>query len=254
MQIGCYAAETNGVVLCACHQNRFNKSIQKLREALDANRFGRLLHGAAHVRWNRSRAYYEQAPWRGTWVNDGGALMNQCLHNIDLLRWVMGDHIDEVFAYTARVNHDYIEAEDLGLALVKFSNGAYGLIEGTTNVYPKNLEETLYVFGEKGTVKVGGKSVNIIEEWSFGDQKDDPEEVKARYHENPPNVYGFGHAPLYRDVVLAIREGRKPLVDGQAGKRAVELVLAIYKSALEGKPVRLPLEDFSVLDMKGFFG
>ena len=248
------AAEVKGVVLCACHQNRFNKSIQKLREAVEQGRFGRLFHGAAHVRWNRNRGYYEQAPWRGTWAQDGGALMNQCLHNIDLLRWMMGDHIDEVFAYTARLNHEYIEAEDLGLALIRFSNGAYGLIEGTTNVYPKNLEETLYIFGEQGTVKVGGKSVNIIEEWSFADQKDDPEEIKAKYHENPPNVYGFGHTPLYRDVVLAIREGRKPLVDGEAGKRAVELVLAIYKSALEGRPVRLPLEDFSTTDMKGFFG
>jgi len=250
------AAEVKGVVLCACHQNRFNKSIQKLREAVEQGRFGRLFHGAAHVRWNRNRGYYEQAPWRGTWAQDGGALMNQCLHNIDLLRWMMGDHIDEVFAYTARLNHDYIEAEDLGLALIKFSNGAYGFIEGTTNVYPKNLEETLYIFGtnvypknleetlyifgEKGTVKVGGKSVNIIEEWNFVDQKDDPEEVKAKYHENPPNVYGFGHTPLYRDVVSAIREGRRPLVDGEAGKRAVELILAIYKSALEGRPVRRP--------------
>ena len=248
------AAKAQGVVLCACHQNRFNKSIQKLREAIEQNRFGRLFHGVAHVRWNRNRGYYEQAPWRGTWAQDGGALMNQCLHNIDLLRWMMGDHIDEVFAYTARLNHEYIEAEDLGLALIRFSNGAYGLIEGTTNVYPKNLEETLYIFGEQGTVKVGGKSVNIIEEWSFADQKDDPEEIKAKYHENPPNVYGFGHTPLYRDVVLAIREGRKPLVDGEAGKRAVELVLAIYKSALEGRPVHLPLEDFSTLEMKGSFG
>ena len=249
-----HAAKRRRVVLCSCHQNRFNKSIQKLREAVEENRFGRLLHGAAHIRWSRGRDYYEHASWRGTWASDGGALMNQCLHNIDLLRWMMGDGIEEVFAYTARLKHDYIEAEDLGLALVKFSNGAYGIIEGTTNVYPKNLEETLYVFGENGTVKVGGKSVNVIEEWSFEDNIDDPEEIKARYHENPPNVYGFGHTPLYADVVSAIREGRNPLVDGEAGKRAVELVLAIYKSALEGKPVRLPLESFSTLEMKEHFG
>ena len=122
--------------------------------------------------------------------------MNQCLHNIDLLRWMMGDHIDEVFAYTARLNLYYIAAEDLGLALITFSSGAYCFIEGTTNVYPKNLEETLYIFGEKGTVKVGRKSVNIIEEWNFVDQKDDHEEVKAKYHENPANGYEFGHTPL----------------------------------------------------------
>lgn len=247
------ASAEQDVVLCSCHQNRFNKSILKVREAVEQNRFGRLLHGTAHIRWNRGRQYYEQAPWRGTWEQDGGALMNQCLHNIDLLRWMMGDDIEEVFAYTDRMQHQYIEAEDLGLALIKFSNGAYGLIEGTTNVYPKNLEETLYIFGESGTVKVGGKSVNVIEEWAFADQADDPQEIKAKYHENPPNVYGFGHTPLYQDVVQAIREGRRPLVDGEAGKKAVELVLAIYKSALEGKPVRLPLSDFSTLDMRDHF-
>ena len=247
------AARDKGVILSSCHQNRFNKSIQKVREAVEQNRFGRLLHGTAHIRWNRGRQYYEQAPWRGTWAHDGGALMNQCIHNIDLLRWMMGEEIEEVFAYTDRLSHDYIEAEDLGLALIKFSNGAYGVIEGTTNVFPKNLEETLYIFGESGTVKVGGKSVNVIEEWNFSDRKDDPEEVKAKYHENPPSVYGFGHTPLYSDVVSAIRGGRKPLVDGEAGKRAVELVLAIYKSAMEGKPVHLPLEDFSTLDMKEHF-
>lgn len=247
------AADEKGVVLGACHQNRFNKSIQKIREAFEQDRFGRLLHGAAHIRWNRGRQYYEQAPWRGTWEHDGGALMNQCIHNIDLLRWMMGEGIEEVFAYTARLRHDYIEAEDLGLALIRFSNGAYGLIEGTTNVYPQNLEETLYIFGDRGTVKVGGKSVNTIEEWSFSDQKDDPAKVKAKYHEDPPNVYGFGHTPLYEDVVSAIREGRQPLVDGVAGKRAVELVLAIYKSALEGRPVRLPLKEFSTLHMETHF-
>lgn len=246
-------AEKNDVRLCACHQNRFNKSIQKIREAVEEKRFGRLLHGTAHVRWSRDKHYYEQAPWRGTWEQDGGALMNQCLHNIDLLRWMMGDEVEEVFAYTDRLRHDYIEGEDLGLALIKFSNGSYGLIEGTTNVYPKNLEETLYIFGEEGTVKAAGKSVNIIEEWIFADQKDDPEEIKAKYHENPPNIYGFGHTPLYRDVVQAIREGRAPLVDGEAGKRAVELVLAIYKSALEGRPVRLPLKNFSTFDMLNHF-
>ena len=114
--------------------------------------------------------------------------MNQSLHNIDLQRWMKGDHIDEVFAYTARLNHYNIEAEDLGLALIKFSNGAYGFIEGTTNVYPKNLEVTLYIFGVKGTVKVGGESVNIIEDWNFVDQNEDTEEVKAKYHENKHNV------------------------------------------------------------------
>lgn len=247
------AAERKGVKVCACHQNRFNKSIQKIREALEQGRFGRLFHGTAHIRWNRGRAYYEQAPWRGTWEQDGGALMNQCIHNIDLLRWMMGDEIIEVIAYTDRLNHDYIEAEDLGIALVKFKNGAYGIIEGTTNVYPANLEETLYIFGEKGTVKAGGHSVNIIEEWLFADQIDDPETIKTKFHENPPNIYGFGHKPLYADMIDAIKNNRKPYVDAQAGKKALELVLGFYKSAFEGHAVQFPLKKSSTIDFIGRF-
>ena len=239
--------------VATCHQNRFNKSIQKIRQALEAGRFGRLFHGTAHIRWNRGPAYYEQANWRGTWEQDGGALMNQCIHNIDLLRWMMGDEIIEVTAYTDRLNHDYIEAEDLGIALVKFKNGSYGVIEGTTNVYPSNLEETLYIFGEKGTVKAGGHSVNIIEEWLFADNADDPEIIKAQYHENPPNIYGFGHKPLYADMIKAIKNKTKPYVDAQAGRRALELVLAIYKSSYTGERIKLPLDICNTMDFKGRF-
>lgn len=247
------AAKRRGVLVCACHQNRFNKSVQKIREALEAGRFGRLFHGTAHIRWNRGPSYYQQASWRGTWEQDGGALMNQCIHNIDLLRWMMGDEITEVFAYTDRLNHDYIEAEDLGVVLIKFFSGAYGIIEGTTNVYPANLEETLYLFGEKGTVKAGGHSVNIIEEWLFADQIDDPEAVKAQYSENPPDIYGFGHQPLYADMIDAVINHRQPYVDAQAGRRALELVLAIYQSAASGERVKMPLDTGSTLDFKGRF-
>lgn len=246
-------SKTKGVQVCACHQNRFNKSIQKIREAIDNDRFGKLFHGTAHIRWNRGPVYYEQAPWRGTWEQDGGALMNQCIHNTDLLRWMMGDEITEVYAYTDRLKHEYIEAEDLGIALIKFKNGAYGVIEGTTNIYPENLEETLYIFGEKGTVKAGGHSVNIIEEWLFADKKDNPDAVKAEYHENPPNIYGFGHTPLYADVIDAIKNNRRPYIDAEAGRRALELVLAIYKSAAEGQAVKLPLKSCSTMDFKGRF-
>lgn len=246
-------ARKKGVVVCANHQNRFNKSVQYIRKALEAGRFGRLFHGTAHIRWNRGKSYYEQAPWRGTWEQDGGCLMNQCIHNIDLLRWMMGDDVDEVMAYTDQLNHEYLEAEDLGLALVKFKNGSYGVIEGTTNVYPKNLEETLYIFGENGIAKAAGTSDNIIEEWQFKDNLDDPETVKKTYGENPPNVYGFGHTPLYKDVIEAINIGRKPYVDGEAGKRALELVLAIYKSAAEHRPVKLPLAECSTMDFVGRF-
>lgn len=248
------AADAAHVKLCACHQNRFNKSIQKIRTAVEEQRFGRMLHGAAHIRWNRGEDYYTQAPWRGTWEQDGGALMNQCIHNIDLLRWMMGDDVTEVMAYTDNLEHDYIQAEDLGLALVHFGNGAYGIVEGTTNIYPHNLEETLYLFGSDGTVKAGGKSVNTIEEWDFRDGRGDPATIKMEFAENPPNVYGFGHTPLYADVIDAIRNDRAPYVDGRAGMRALELVLAIYQSAATHAPVTLPLQDCATVDFKGRFG
>ena len=239
--------------VCACHQNRFNKSIQKIREAVEKKRFGKMFYGTAHIRWCRDHEYYDRASWRGTWEQDGGALMNQCIHSIDLLRWMMGDEIEEVVGMTDRLHHDYIEAEDIGIALIKFKNGSYGIIEGTTDIYPKNLEETLYLFGEKGTVKAGGQSVNVIEEWRFADMLDDPDEVKQRFHENPPNVYGYGHTPLYADVVDAIRNNRQPYVDAEAGKRALELVLAIYQSAANNTIVKLPLNDVKTTDFEGRF-
>ena len=246
-------AKEKNVKVCACHQNRFNKSIQKIREAVEQGRFGRMFYGTAHIRWNRGPQYYSQAPWRGTWEQDGGALMNQCIHNIDLLRWMMGDAVAEVFAYTDRLNHPYIEAEDLGIALVRFQNGSYGIIEGTTDIYPQNLEETLYLFGERGTVKAGGKSVNRIDEWRFADGEDSADQIKEAFKEDPPNVYGFGHTPLYRDVIDAVLQDRAPYVDGYAGKRALELVLAIYKSAQEKRPIPLPLAAASTEDWIGRF-
>lgn len=246
-------AKENNVKVSACHQNRFNKSVQKIREAVEQKRFGKLMHGTAHIRWNRGEDYYKQASWRGTWEQDGGALMNQCIHNIDLLRWMMGDEITEVVGMIDNLIHGFIDAEDLGMALVKFKNGSYGIIEGTTNIYPKNLEETLYIFGEKGTVKAGGKSVNLIEEWQFADGIDNPEEVKEKYHENPPNVYGFGHKPLYKDVIESIINDREPYVNAVDGRNALELVLAIYKSAAEGKTIKLPLSECNTLDFKGRF-
>lgn len=246
-------AKEKGVKVCANHQNRFNKSIQKIRDAIERERFGKLFYGTAHIRWCRDYEYYSRAKWRGTWEQDGGALMNQCIHNIDLLRWMMGDEVDEVVGMTDQLNHPYMEAEDLGIAIVRFRNGAYGIIEGTTDIYPKNLEETLYLFGQKGTVKVGGQSVNRIEEWRFSDALDDPEEVKKMFNENPPNVYGYGHTPLYKDMIEAIETDREPYVNGEAGKRALELVLAIYKSASEGCSVKLPLTECSTMDFKGRF-
>lgn len=246
-------AKEKGVKVCANHQNRFNRSVQKIREALEKERFGKMFYGTAHIRWNRDYDYYGRAKWRGTWEQDGGALMNQCIHNIDLLRWMMGDEVEEVVGMTDRLNHPYMDAEDLGIALIRFKNGSYGIVEGTTDIFPRNLEETLYLFGQKGTVKAGGQSVNRIEEWRFSDYLDDPEEVKKEFGENPPNVYGFGHTPLYADVIDAIKNDREPYVNGEAGRRALELVLAIYKSAAEGRSIKLPLEDCSTMDFKGRF-
>lgn len=240
------------VKVCACHQNRFNKAIQKIRGAIDDSKFGRIFHATAHIRWNRGKQYYDQALWRGTWEQDGGALMNQCIHNIDLLRWMMGDEIEEVSAFTDKLNHDYINAEDLGVALVKFKNKGYGIIEGTTNVYPKNLEETLYIFGEKGTVKAGGSSVNKLEVWRF--EGEDEEAALNENSEVHANVYGLGHTPLYRDMIDAINNDREPYVSAEAGYRALELVLAIYLSSKEHRIVKLPLnENVSTMDFKGFF-
>lgn len=245
-------ADKKGLKVCANHQNRFNKSIQKIRKAVEDGRFGKMFYGTAHIRWNRDHGYYDQAPWRGTWAQDGGCLMNQCIHNIDLLRWMMGDEVTEVMAMTDQLNHDYLECEDLGVALVKFKNGSYGIIEGTTNVYPKNLEETLYLFGEKGTAKAGGSSVNKIETWKMSDGEDEGAVINE-FQEVHKNVYGLGHTPLYANMIDAIKENKQPLVDARAGYRALELVLAIYKSAAEGKAIKLPLDECSTMDFVGRF-
>lgn len=242
-------SEEMNVKVCACHQNRFNVAIQQLRSAIEMGRFGKLSHGSIHVRWNRNEDYYSQAPWRGTWAQDGGCLMNQCIHGIDLLRWMFGNEVEEVYGQTRQQFHDYLEAEDVGMAVVKFKNGVVATIEGTTNVYPKNLEETLYVFGENGTVKIGGTSTNNIDIWDFADETD--EDVKNKgLQEATSNVYGNGHTRLFADVMEAIEKDRKPYVDAQAGRDALEMILAIYKSQKTGMPVKLPLKDFKSIDMK----
>lgn len=241
-----------GVKVSACHQNRFNIAVQELRRAVEAGRFGRLSHGSIHVRWNRNRDYYTQAPWRGTWAQDGGCLMNQCIHGIDLLRWMMGDEVEEVYGTTRQQFHDYLEAEDVGMAVVKFKNGAVATIEGTTNVYPKNLEETLYLFGETGTVKIGGTSTNNIDVWDFAEESEADQKNKG-LQEATSNVYGNGHTSLFADMMDAITNDRKPYVDAVAGRNALEMILAIYKSQQTGLPVKLPLKDFASTDMNGTF-
>lgn len=245
-------SEEKSVKVSACHQNRFNVAVQKTRKALEAGRFGRLSHGSIHVRWNRNRGYYDQAQWRGTWAQDGGCLMNQCIHGIDLLRWMMGEDAVEVYGATRQQFHDWLEAEDVGMAVIKFASGAVATVEGTVNVYPRNLEETLYLFGETGTVKVGGTSTNNLDVWNFADETDEDEANKG-LKEATSNVYGNGHTALYADVIDAIQNDREPYVNAIAGRNALEIVLAIYKSQKTGKPVELPLGDFSTLDMVGEF-
>ena len=246
------AAEKNEKKIAVCFQNRFNAPVQKLREAYDKNRFGRILHGMVQVRWNRNEAYYAEAPWRGTWEQDGGTLMNQCTHGIDLLQWMMGEDAVRVQAQTRKFLRP-IEAEDFGCAIVEFASGAVGIIEGTADIYPKNLNETLSIFGEKGSVVIGGLAVNKIETWRFADSEtvgDTEAVVLDPNAKDPPTVYGFGHTALFADVIDAIENNREPLVSGKKGKKALEIILAIYESQKTGKAVDLP-NNFSTLDMKG---
>lgn len=240
------------VKVSVCHQNRFNIAIQQMRKALESGRFGKLSHGSINVRWNRNKNYYDQAPWRGRWASDGGCLFNQCIHGIDLLRWMMGDEVKSVYGVTRQQSHDYLECEDLGMAVVEFKNGAVGTIEGTVNVFPKNLEETLYLFGEYGTVKIGGTSTNNIDVWDFADEGYEDEKFKGM-KEATSNVYGNGHTSLYADVIDAIEKDRQPYVDAVAGRNAVEMILAIYQSAATNKPVVLPLKDVNSTDFVGRF-
>lgn len=246
------AAEKSGLVVSVCQQNRFNVAVQETRKALEAGRFGKLSHGSINVRWRREKAYYDQADWRGKWASDGGCLFNQCIHGVDLLRWMMGDEVEEVYGVTRRHFHDYIECEDLGMAVVRFKNGAVGTIEGSVNVFPRDMEETLYLFGEKGTVKIGGTSTNNIDVWDFADEKEEDKENKGR-QVTVGNIYGSGHMALYADVIDAINTGRKPYVDAKAGRNAVEMILAIYKSSITGQPVKLPLADTASTDFEGYF-
>lgn len=233
------------------HQNRFNKAIIKLREALEQEKFGKVLYGVANIRWSRNRSYYKSSNWRGTWENDGGALMNQSIHDIDLLCWMIGGNIEEVYGVIDNKMHDYIETEDLGIAIIRSSNGAYGIIEGTTDMYPTNYEESLSVFCEKGLVKIGGQAVNIIEDWITDSYTlSDIEMIKKNNSDLPPNVYGYGHTKLYMNMIDAINNGKKVLVDGEEGKKALEVILAIYKSHMLKKPVKLPLSNVSTTDFK----
>jgi predicted dehydrogenase len=231
------ACDRNNVKLFVVKQNRFNVPVVKLRQALEANRFGKLVMGTVRVRWCRDQAYYDQAAWRGTWALDGGVLTNQASHHIDLLEWMMGN-VAKVSAMTARQLVD-IEAEDTAVVILEFTSGALGIIEATTAARPTDLEGSLSVLGEHGTVEIGGFAVNELKTWKFTNSEPDDADVLSKYSVNPPNVYGFGHHAYYQHVVKAIREGGPNLVDGLAGRRSLELINAIYESVETGRTVPL---------------
>lgn len=216
--------------VCVSHQNRFNRPIQKLRMAIEEGRFGKIINGTARILWTRDQHYYDLAPWRGTRALDGGTLMNQCIHNIDLLQWMMNCKVVSVKAERGTFLRN-IEMEDFGALLIRFENGAIGIVEGSACVYPKNLEETLSIFGETGTVVIGGLAVNEIKTWNFEDKKYyDNTETK----DDIDNVYGKGHTPLYQDFVNSIREDKKPLIDGVEGRKSVEIILKAYQDTEDG--------------------
>ena len=232
------ACDDASVQLFVVKQNRLNPPIQLLKRALDKGRFGRLYMANTTVRWTRPQDYYDQAPWRGTWEFDGGAFMNQASHYVDLLQWLAGP-VESVTAKTATLARR-IEAEDSGAAILRFRSGALGVIEVTMLTYPRNLEGSITLLGETGTVKIGGSAVNKVETWQFADYDDDDKLIdQANY--TPPNVYGHGHEGYYRNVVAVLRGEAVADTDGRAGRKSLELILGIYESARTGHEVPLPL-------------
>lgn len=231
------ACDAAGVKLFVVKQNRYNLPVQKLRTAIEEGRFGKLVLATVRVRWCRTQAYYDQDAWRGTWAQDGGVFSNQASHHVDLLEWMVGD-VESVFAKSATALVD-IEAEDTGVVVVKFANGALGLIEATTAARPKDLEGSISILGERGSVEIGGFAVNQMKTWNFADARADDEVVVREYRENPPNVYGFGHVRYLRHVVDCIVSGSPALVDGLEGRKSLELISAIYESIETGREVFL---------------
>lgn len=233
-----HACDKAGVKLFVVKQNRLNLPVQLLKRAVDRNRFGRIYMASCTVHWARPQEYYDQAPWRGTWEFDGGAFMNQASHYVDLIQWLMGP-VESVMAKTATLARR-IETEDTGVAILKFRSGALGTIQVTMLAYPRNLEGSITILGEKGSAKIGGTAVNKIEHWQFAEYDDDDKEIAAA-DTNPPNVYGLGHQGYYRNVLAVLRGEAKPDTDGRAGRKSLELILGIYESAKTGREVPLPL-------------
>jgi UDP-N-acetyl-2-amino-2-deoxyglucuronate dehydrogenase len=232
------ACDAAGVYLFVVKQNRLNPPIQLLKRAVDKGRFGRIYMANVTVRWTRPQEYYDAESWRGTWEFDGGAIMNQASHYVDLMQWLCGP-VESVMAKTA-TQARRIEAEDSGAAVLKFRSGALGVIEVSVLTYPRNLEGSITILGEKGSVKIGGTAVNKVEHWTFETYDDDDKLIDAA-STNPPNVYGFGHEGYYRNLLPVLRGEARPDTDGRAGRKSLELILGIYESAKTGREVPIPL-------------
>ena len=233
------ACDAARVKLFVVKQNRFNVPVQKAREALEEGRFGKLVLGTVRVRWSRDQSYYDQDPWRGTWAHDGGVLANQASHHIDLLEWFMGPVV-AVYA-VARTALARIEAEDTAIATLEFANGALGLVEATTATRPKDIEGSLSVLGEGGSVVIGGFAANKLEHWAFSEPLPEDDEVFARFGTNPEDRFGYGHRAYYEHVVRCFETDSAALVDGLEGRRSLELVTALYESIETGAAVTLRL-------------
>src|SRR5574341_750878 len=226
--------DRRGIRVFVVKQNRFNPPIQKLKEALNKGRFGQLVMGTVRVRWCRDQAYYDQKSWRGTWALDGGVLTNQASHHVDMLICMMGE-VESVMAKTATrlVN---IEAEDTGVAILKFRNGALGIIETTTATRPKDLEGSISILGEKGAVEIGGFFMNKLKTWNFNDPDEIDKYIWGKYADVPPEQ-AWNHSEFFRDVICSLNQDTKGLIDGLEGRKSVELIHAIYESAETGKEV-----------------
>jgi UDP-N-acetyl-2-amino-2-deoxyglucuronate dehydrogenase len=233
------ACDAAGVRLFVVKQNRHNATLRLLKRAIDKGRFGRIYMVAINVFWMRPQSYYESARWRGTWEFDGGAFMNQASHYVDLLDWLIGP-VESVQACTGTLARD-IEVEDTGVANIRWRTGTLGSVNVTMLTYPKNLEGSITIIGEKGTVRVGGVAVNDIQHWEFATPDPDDEEVKSASYQTT-SVYGFGHPAYYANVISVLRGEADPDTDGREGLKSLEILVAIYRSARDGQRVSLPLD------------
>ncbi|MEQ8676821.1 MAG: Gfo/Idh/MocA family oxidoreductase [Aggregatilineales bacterium] len=230
------AAEEANVKLCVILQNRFNPPMQDLYKVVKSGKIGKLHLGNVMVRWYRPQSYYEDG-WHGTWAMDGGALMNQSIHHIDAIQWLMGD-VDTVYAMTGTLAHK-MEAEDVGVAVLRFKSGALASVEGSTLTYPENLEGSVSVFGERGSLKVGGTALNRKTIWKIDGELEKEREVVTGDLVDPPSVYGYSHKLVIEDMIDAVLNDRQPQTHGREGRRSLALVEAIYQSAREGIAVKV---------------